>query len=86
MKPAGTCSQPASSIASKVRILGEAISKVGDAKHAELLARIIHRPGWTTVAEHELVHAHLDAFHSQVSGLHKGLDALIAIARKIGEK
>jgi hypothetical protein len=70
----------------KVRTLGEAISKVGDAKHAELLARIIHRPGWTTVAEHELVHAHLDAFHSQVSGLHKGLDALLAIARKIGEK
>jgi hypothetical protein len=70
----------------KVRTLGEAISKVSDAKHAELLARIIHRPGWTTVAEHELVHAHLDAFHSQVSGLHKGLDALLVIARKIGEK
>jgi hypothetical protein len=32
------------------------------------------------------VHAHLDAFHSQVSGLHKGLDALLVIARKIGEK
>jgi hypothetical protein len=70
----------------KIRTLGEAISRVGDAKHAELLARIIHRPGWTTLPEHELVQAHLDAFHSQVSGLHKGLDALLAIAGKIGEK
>lgn len=70
----------------KIRTLGEAISRVGDAKHAELLGRIIHKPGWTTIRENELVHAHLDAFHSQVSGLHKGLDALLAIAGKIGEK
>jgi hypothetical protein len=70
----------------KIRNLGAAISKVGDAKHAELLIQIIHKPGWTTIRENELVHAHLDAFHSQVSSLHKGLDALITIARKIGEK
>jgi hypothetical protein len=70
----------------KVRALGEAVSKLGGAKHAELLSQIIHKPGWTTVRENELVHAHLDASHNQVSSIHKGLDALITIARKIGEK
>jgi hypothetical protein len=70
----------------KVGTLGEAITEVGNAKHAEILTQIIHKPGWTTVRENELVHAHLDAFHNQVSSLHKGLDALVTIARKIGEK
>jgi Protein of unknown function (DUF3421) len=75
-----------SALETKVRTLGDAISKVSDAKHAELLSQIIRKPGWTTVRENELVHAHLDAFHNQVGNLHKGLDALITIARKIGEK
>jgi hypothetical protein len=39
---------------------------------------------WTTEPEHELVVAHLDSFHSQVSGLHKACDTLLTIAEKIG--
>jgi hypothetical protein len=39
---------------SKIGILREAISKLHDAKHAELLVPVIHRPGWTTLAEFEL--------------------------------
>ena len=54
------------------------------AKHADRLLTIIHKPGWTTEPEHELVVAHLDSFHSQVSGLHKACDTLLTIAEKIG--
>jgi hypothetical protein len=39
---------------SKIGILREAISKLHDAKHAELLVPVIHRPGCTTLAEFEL--------------------------------
>jgi len=70
---------------SKVRSLKDAISKLHDAKHADLLLQIIHKPGWTTVRENELVHAHTDSLHAQVSDVHKAFDALITIAEKIGK-
>jgi hypothetical protein len=68
----------------KVRALQEAVTKFNTAKHADRLLTIIHKPGWTTEPEHELVVAHLDSFHSQVSGLHKACDTLLTIAEKIG--
>jgi hypothetical protein len=68
----------------KVRALQEAVAKLHDAKHAERLAIIIQKPGWTSMREHELVVAHVASLHSQVSGLHKACDALITIAEKIG--
>ena len=65
--------------------LHKAMSTLQDAKHAELLQPIIHRPGWTSIAEFELVQAHVAGLHHQVSGLHKGLDALVSVAEKIGK-
>lgn len=70
----------------KIHDLNHAIGKVHEAKHAELLIGIIRRPGWTTIAENELVQAHLDNLHSQVSGLHKSLDSLTKAAEKVGKK
>jgi len=68
----------------KVRALHDAISHLHAAKHAEVLESIIHRPGWTTLREDELVQAHVESLHNQVSGLHKAFDVLITIADKIG--
>jgi hypothetical protein len=68
----------------KVRALQEAVAKLHTAKHADRLLTIIHKPGWTTLREHELVVAHVDSLHSQVSGLHKACETLLAIAEKIG--
>ncbi|WGJ14693.1 hypothetical protein QEV83_19095 [Methylocapsa sp. D3K7] len=70
----------------KILDLNDAIRKVHDAKHAELLIGFIRRPGWTTVAENELVQAHLENLHSQVSNLHKSLDSLTKAADKVGKK
>jgi hypothetical protein len=69
----------------EVRSLQDAVTKLGHAKHAELLLTIIHRPGWTTQREDELVRAHTHSLHGQVTHLHQALDALIAIAEKIGK-
>ena len=70
----------------KIHDLNDAICKVHDAKHAELLIGFSRRPGWTTVAENELVQAHLENLHSQVSNLHKSLDSLTKAAEKVGKK
>jgi CHAD domain-containing protein len=67
-----------------VRALHDAIGKLHDAKHAERLLQMMHRPGWTTKREEEFVHAQVEGMHSHVANLHKAFDALIAIADKIG--
>jgi hypothetical protein len=68
----------------KIHDLDAAISKLRDAKHAESLIRIIHKPGWTTLREEELVHAYLDSIQQHLTHLHKSYDALTGIAAKIG--
>jgi hypothetical protein len=70
----------------KISALNETVSKLKDAKHAERLRPLIHRPGWTTVPEYELVQAHVAHLHHQLTGLHKCLDALVTVAEKIGKQ
>ena len=70
----------------KVRSLQQTISKLHDAKHADALLPIIHRPGWTTLPEFELVQANIDSLHNQASHLHNAFEALIKTAEKIGAK
>jgi hypothetical protein len=69
----------------KVRDLREAVRKLHTAEHADRLLTIIHRPGWTTPAESELVMAHVDSLHSHASNLHRAWDALLAAAEKVGK-
>jgi len=69
----------------KIRALDEVLSKLQSRKHAELLLPIIHRPGWTTVAEFELVNNHVNSLHDQITTLHKAMEALVAVAEKIGK-
>ncbi len=72
-------------LASRISALGEAVSKVNDAKHCEVLASMIRRPGFTSVAEYELMHAHLDSINAQVLILHRSLQALTSSVEKIGQ-
>lgn len=65
--------------------LDTAISQLHNAKHAERLITIIHRPGWTTPQEFQLVQAHIEALSEHVRQVHKGFDTLVAIADKIGK-
>ena len=68
----------------QIRALQDAVAKFHKAKHAESLLTIIHKPGWTTERENELVVATVDSLQSQLSGLHKACDTLLTIAEKIG--
>jgi hypothetical protein len=68
----------------RIRALRDTIAKLHDAKHADRLLQIVHKPGWTTQREDELVRAHMHSLHGQVTHVHQAFDALIAIADKIG--
>jgi hypothetical protein len=70
---------------STVRALHEGISKLHGANHAERLMQMIHKPGWTTPRENELVRAHTHSLQGQLVNLHQSFDALLIIADKIGQ-
>jgi CHAD domain-containing protein len=69
----------------KIKALEDAVAKLHDAKHATRLLQIIHRPGWTTPREAELVEAHAHSLHNQVTHAHHAFDALLTIADRIGK-
>jgi hypothetical protein len=68
----------------KIDDLGALVGKLHGAKHAENLLKIIHRPGWTTLREVELVTAHVNALHGHARMLNQSFDELLVIADKIG--
>jgi hypothetical protein len=68
----------------KIRSLGETVSKLSQKKYDDRLIANIHRPGWTTVRENELVIAQLDMLQTQANALSHGLEMLAGIADKIG--
>ncbi len=68
----------------KIRALGETVSKISNKKHHEALIVNIHRPGWTTIIENDLVIAHLDNLQNHANALSHGLETLAGIADKIG--
>ncbi len=50
------------------------------------LPKIIHRPGWTTLAEYLLVTGLVDSMRAQVRVLVEMKQALLAGSREVGEK
>jgi uncharacterized transporter YbjL len=68
----------------RIRSLGETVSKLSQKKYDALLIANIHRPGWTTVRENELVLAQLDMLQTHANALSQGLETLAGIADKIG--
>jgi hypothetical protein len=68
----------------KLRNLGRSLDQLASEKHAEQLIPIIHRPGWTTVAEALFVHGMLDHLQAQVDDLSRAYDSLVNAAREVG--
>ena len=68
-----------------LKAIGELISKIHDAKHAERLSAIVHRTGWTTPREEEFVRAHITALHNHANALYSGFESLVNISDKIGK-
>lgn len=50
-----------------------------------VLGPIIHRPGWTTIAEFELVMLTLDNLEHQLSGVERTQTALVNIAQHVDD-
>ena len=70
----------------KLQALGESTAKLAAANHADAMKKIIHGPGYTTIAEHALLNAMVDGLQHQVTGLHKAHDVLYSAAHMIGKK
>jgi hypothetical protein len=68
----------------KINELGMGLRGVGDVSLSEELSTIIHRPGWTTVAEAQLVKAIVEALHVQVGMVKASGQALLQAARQVG--
>jgi hypothetical protein len=78
-------SDHAESLKPKIRRLHESMSRLASEKRAEQLLQIVYRPGWTTPAEAQLVHAMLDALTQHVEAVETTHRALIAAAERIGQ-
>jgi hypothetical protein len=69
----------------QIRNLHESVTKLHSAKHGETLARVIHRPGWTSKPEFALVQGHVKHLQQLVSNIHESFDTLVAAAELIGK-
>jgi hypothetical protein len=78
-------SEHGKSIEPKIRRVQEHFGKLASEKLTEQLLVIIHRPGWTTPAESQLVHAALDSLTHQLEGFDRTLRTLVAGADQVGK-
>ncbi|HYZ31371.1 MAG TPA: hypothetical protein VE684_03705 [Crenalkalicoccus sp.] len=78
--------QDIAGLEAKMRRLDQGLASLGSAGHADRFAAIIRRPGFTTVAEVQLLHAMMDAMQHQVDGLHRSHEAMLAAADRVGTK
>ena len=68
----------------KINELGVGLRGVGDVSLSEELSTLIHRPGWTTVAEAQLVKAMIDTMQAHTRGAQTLRQALLAGTRQVG--
>ena len=68
---------------SKIKSMNADLSKLGDSKPMEELLRIIHKPGWTTVAEGLFVEAIVASMHAQVGAALELRTALLNAASRV---
>jgi hypothetical protein len=52
---------------------------------SSLMDPFIHKPGWTTVAEYDLVMLTLDTLEYQLSSIERTQRALVSAAQRIGD-
>ncbi len=71
-------------MATKLRRIERSLGTLADGRYPQQLIPIIHRPGFTTVAEGMLIHALLDHVEHQADTLHRTCESLLAAAEKVG--
>jgi hypothetical protein len=69
----------------RIRALGKSLSALTDDSYEKEFLRIIHKPGWTTPAEFNLVVGALDSMVSQARSLANQKRALLAGSKAVGE-
>jgi hypothetical protein len=72
------------SLKNRINRIDARLSDVSSLK--EELFRIIHQPGWTTVAEFALVEASLASIDKQIETTTSHYRELIQAAQRVGEK
>ena len=65
--------------------LAALVKRLAVADEFDELRLIIHRPGWTTPAEHLLVQGALDALRAQIDGFVALKGALLDASRQVGK-
>jgi hypothetical protein len=68
----------------KLSTLNDGFDGLGDGSDIKELLRIIHRPGWTTIAELTLVHGIVDSMNAHIEAI-AGLKAsLVKGSQQVG--
>jgi hypothetical protein len=73
-----------SKLQASLRAFDNKVAELSQQRVAELLIPVIHRPGWTTIAEFALVAASLEAMQHQVDGLAHMARRLVEAAGQVG--
>lgn len=68
----------------KIRKIQDHITRMAKENQSDLLLQIIHRPGWTSIAEVLFVTAMLDSVTQQLEAADKAHRILVSIAEKVG--
>jgi hypothetical protein len=67
----------------KIKSLNADLAKLGDSKPMEEFLRIIHQPGWTTIAEGLFVEAIVASMHAQASAALELRTSLLNAASRV---
>lgn len=70
----------------RIKELHQSIKGLGDGGELEELAVLIHRPGWTTQAEAQLVTGLVESLHKQVANILDHKQLLVAASRAVLDK
>jgi hypothetical protein len=70
----------------KIRLLSNALSRLGRGLELQELLIIIHRPGWTSIAEFEFTDSILDHIGAEIRALERLQDDLVEAANRVGQQ
>jgi hypothetical protein len=70
----------------KLKGFNKTLGKLGNGSDVEELLKIIHRPGWTTIAELTFVHGIVDSMHAHVEAIHALKSALLSGSKQVGRQ
>lgn len=69
----------------KLKQLDHSMQAIVGKQYATNMLTIIHRPGWTTPQEAQLVHALVDSLQHQIDGVQRTHQLLLEAADLIGK-